>query len=86
MASQGAIHIGADADLLIADMDREWTVDRRWLQSRHKHSPFLGRSMKGWIDLVLRRGQTLAQNGEIAVDGGGVWLRPNGETVKRFRS
>ena len=83
---KGAIHIGADADLLIADMDREWTVDRRWLQSRHKHSPFLGRSMKGWIDLVLRRGQTLAQNGEIAVDGGGVWLRPNGETVKRFRS
>ena len=59
----------------IIDMNREWVVRQAWLQSRHKHSPFIGRTMKGWIDLVLRRGQTVAQGGEVTVGGGGVWLR-----------
>jgi len=75
---KGGIQIGADADLLIIDMNREWVVEGAWLQSRHKHSPFIGRSMKGWIDLVLRRGQTVAQDGEVTVGGGGAWLRSKG--------
>jgi allantoinase len=74
---KGAIQVGADADLLIVDPELEWTVDRSWLQSRHKHSPFIGRTMKGWVDQVIRRGQTIAENGEVTVDRGGAWLRPH---------
>ncbi len=79
---KGAIQVGADADLLIVDLEREWTVDGSWLQSRHKHSPFIGRKMVGWVEHVLRRGKTVAKNGEVTVDGGGAWLRPErgGET------
>ncbi len=73
---KGAIQIGADADLLIVDLEREWTVARSWLQSRHTHSPFVGRALKGWIDLVLRRGQTVAKDGDIVAGGGGTWIRP----------
>ncbi len=73
---KGALQIGADADLMIVDPEREWTVEQAWLQSRHTHSPFVGRSMKGWIDLVLRRGQTVARDGQVTADGGGLWLRP----------
>src|SRR2546427_1558148 len=68
---KGGIQIGADADLLVIDMNREWVVQRVWLQSRHKHSPFVGRTMKGWIDLVLRRGETGARDGEGYAGGGG---------------
>ena len=32
--------------------------------------------------IIGRMQHSLAQNGEIAVDGGGVWLRPNGEVVR----
>jgi allantoinase len=73
---KGAIQVGADADLLIVDLEREWTVERSWLQSRHKHSPFIGRTMKGWVEQVIRRGHTVAEGGEVTVDGGGAWLRP----------
>ncbi len=74
---KGAIQVGADADLLIVDMDREWQVERSWLRSRHPHSPFIGWKMQGWITHVLRRGQTIARDGEVIVDGGGEWL-PSG--------
>lgn len=82
---KGAIQIGADADLLIVDMDREWVVEETWLQSRHKHSPFLGRPMKGWIDLVLRRGQTVARHGQVVADHGGVWLKRAGSSQDAAR-
>jgi allantoinase len=75
---KGGIQIGADADLLIVDLAREWTVAPSWLQSQHKHSPFIGRTLKGWIDLVLRRGVTVARAGEVTADRGGVWLRRPG--------
>lgn len=73
---KGAIQVGADADLLIVDMDRQWTVERSWLYSRHKHSPFIGWRMKGWIEQVVLRGRTIAREGEMVANGGGEWLRP----------
>lgn len=81
---KGAIQVGADADLLIVDMDREWQVERSWLCSRHPHSPFIGWKMKGWIAQVLRRGQTIARDGEGIVDGGGEWL-PSGASPAAVR-
>lgn len=72
---KGAIQVGADADLIIVNMEREWTVERGWLQSRYPHSPFVDRKMKGWIELVLRRGQTIARDGAVIAEGGGEWLK-----------
>ncbi len=73
---KGALRVGADADLLLVDMDREWVVERSWLYSRHKHSPFIGWHIRGWIARVLLRGQTVAHHGEITSGtAGGQWLR-----------
>jgi len=72
---KGVVREGADADLMIVDLDREWTVDREWLASRHPHSPFIGRRMKGWITRVLVRGATVAREGEVTTSATGTWLR-----------
>lgn len=77
---KGAIQVGADADLLMVDLEREWVVERSWLQSRHQHSPFIGRKMKGWVEQVMRRGTTVVKDGGVTADGGGAWLRPDWST------
>lgn len=73
---KGAIHIGADADLVLVDPEREWTVERSWLQSRHAHSPFLGWKMKGAIEHVMCRGRTVVHDGQVVAPAAGAWLRP----------
>jgi dihydroorotase-like cyclic amidohydrolase len=71
---KGAVHAGADADLLVVDMAREWTIERDWLHSRHKHSPFIGRRMQGWIDHVVVRGRAVARDALVVAEGGGTWV------------
>jgi allantoinase len=72
---KGAIQVGADADLVIVDLDRRWRVEAAWLQSRHRQSPFLGREMQGWVERVLVRGRTVAQEGHVVGAPAGQWLR-----------
>lgn len=74
---KGAIQVGADADLLIVDMEREWAVDRDWLQSRHKHSPFIGWQMRGYVERVMLRGRTIFAHEKAIPSAGGQWLNFN---------
>lgn len=77
---KGAVQIGTDADLLIVDMEREWTLERSWLQSRHPRSPFLGWKLRGWLTHVLSRGHVVARDGEIVTEPAGRWLRKRSMT------
>jgi dihydroorotase-like cyclic amidohydrolase len=72
---KGAIQIGADADLVLADLRRAWRVEAEWLCSRHRHSPFVGRAMTGWVHRVLLRGATIAIDGRPVGEPRGVWLK-----------
>lgn len=67
---KGAIAIGCDADLVVVDLDREWTLTADQLFYKNKHSAFVGCSFKGAVERTFVRGQTVYQSGQITVEPG----------------
>jgi allantoinase len=62
---KGSLVPGADADMVILDLDREWTITEERLRYRHRLSPFLGWRVRGRVDRVLVRGRTVVRDGEV---------------------
>ena len=54
---KGVIQPGADADIAVVDLAREWTIDDAKLQSLSKITPFHGRRVKGLPIHTLVRGR-----------------------------
>jgi allantoinase len=72
---KGAIGVGADADVTLWDLDREWVVDRNDLLSRHPWTPLEGRSLRGSVETTIRRGEIVYRDGElIGEPGSGLFL------------
>ncbi|HEV2359561.1 MAG TPA: allantoinase AllB [bacterium] len=67
---KGSLLPGADADIVIVDPDREWTITADRLRYRHRLSPFLGWRVKGWVERVLVRGRTIVRDGEVVGEPG----------------
>ncbi|HEX5689416.1 MAG TPA: amidohydrolase family protein, partial [Roseiflexaceae bacterium] len=62
---KGSLRPGADADIAIVDPNEEWTVREADLFARHKHSPYLGRKLRGHVRTTLVRGRVVYRDGEI---------------------
>lgn len=68
---KGTILPGSDADLVLYDLDGEWTVDPGAQQfSKNPWSPFTGRRVRARVVRTLVRGVSVFANGEIAVPPG----------------
>ena len=73
---KGTIAPGSDADLAVWDPEREITV--RWadLHDRAGYSPYEGRTLRGWPETVVRRGEVVVRDREpVASPGSGRFLR-----------
>ncbi len=66
LPQKGRIQIGADADLTIADLNRERVVRAGELGSYSDYSLYDGWSLRGWPVLTLVRGVTVMRDGVIA--------------------
>ena len=68
---------GANADVVLVDLDKEYTVDAAKFHSVVKHSPFYGFAVKGAPVLTIVRGIVVAENGEVVGQPGhGKMVRP----------
>jgi dihydroorotase len=71
---KGTLQPGADADIAIVDLEREWTIDDARLQSRAKISPWHGRSVKGLPIHTLVRGRFAMRDRRLCAEARG-WGR-----------
>jgi allantoinase len=62
---KGALRPGSDADVMIVDLDREWTLQPEHLRTRWPVSPFIGRAFHGTVQATLVRGTIVYENGQV---------------------
>ena len=62
---KGALVPGADADLVLVDLDREMTLTDEGLYTKVGWTPYLGWKVKGYVALTMLRGTVIARDREI---------------------
>jgi len=74
---KGTIALGADADLVIIDMQKEYTLKSENLFTKPKITVFDGRKLKGTIEKTLVRGNVVYESGKFHVEQGyGKFITP----------
>jgi allantoinase len=75
--SKGSLLVGQDADLLLLDPSRSYTLDAAKLLQRHKMSPYVGFEFTGVVVRTMRRGDTICLDGRIVAETKGQFVRPH---------
>lgn len=60
----GKIEVGAIADLVLLDLDKEQTIDRKTFLSNGKNTPFDGWTCKGWPVTTIYGGNIVWKDGQ----------------------
>ncbi len=80
LRGKGRIEPGADADLVLVDLGVSKKLSPDDLHYRHRHSPFLGRTLNARVARTLVRGRTVFADGRIVGPPAGRLLIPAIET------
>jgi dihydroorotase len=62
---KGALLPGSDADLVLVDLERELTLTDDGLYTKVGWTPYLGRTVRGYVALTMLRGTVVARDREI---------------------
>ena len=73
---KGRIAVGCDADFALVEPRGETAVTADSLHYRHKHTPYLGRTLSSRIVRTFLRGQTIAANNRVLAEPHGCLIRP----------
>jgi allantoinase len=80
LPGKGRLEPGADADLVLVDLNAAQEVTAETLQYRHRNSPFMGRTLGARITRTLVRGRTVFADGQIVGPPAGRLLIPATQT------
>lgn len=81
---KGVIAIGADADIVLWDPNKEHTISAQTHHMRTDYNLYEGMTVRGWPERVLLRGQTIVQGEQwLGQQGAGQFLRrkPHAEVL-----
>jgi allantoinase len=73
---KGRVAIGAEANLILLDLQESSVLHTDDLYYRHPHSPYVGKTMRGRIHRTLLRGNTIFLDGQFAPDIRGTLIKP----------
>jgi dihydropyrimidinase len=82
---KGTIAIGSDADLVIFDPTRPWTLSAKTLHHNTDHCPYEGWQGKGYPETVLLGGRTIVHNNKfVGAPGMGHFLARHGTAASCY--
>ncbi len=67
---KGSLSIGADADIAIWDPARRVTLSDGMMHDRTGYTPFAGRTVTGWPETVVRRGEIIVRDEKLRASAG----------------
>jgi allantoinase len=62
---KGEVKVGCDADLALVELNASFAVSAQDLFYRHRHSPYVGRTLRGKVRRTMLRGRTIFKDGKI---------------------
>ena len=77
---KGTLAVGSDADLVVYNPTKEFTIRKENQHSNVGYTLFEGRKVLGWPELSFQRGQPVLENGEIVRQPGCAQFLPTLET------
>jgi allantoinase len=77
LAGKGRLAPGGDADLVLVDLAATQSLAAEDLYYRHRHSPFVGRTLTARVARTLVRGRTVFADGRIVGPPAGRLLIPS---------
>ncbi|MCU4121850.1 dihydropyrimidinase [Variovorax sp. N23] len=76
---KGSIAIGADADLALWNPERETTITWSMLHDNVGYTPYEGRTLRGWPEVVLSRGRVVVKDDALNAERGSGRYVPRGK-------
>jgi dihydroorotase len=67
---KGVLQPGADADLVLVDMERKHVLTDDNLQTKVGWTPYLGWEIQGYVELTMLRGTVIAKDREVLGEAG----------------
>ena len=67
---KGTVAVGSDADIVIWDPQKETVVRYELLHDNAGYTPYEGRSLRGWPEIVISRGRIVVENGTLNAERG----------------
>ncbi|MFP5342184.1 MAG: dihydroorotase [Candidatus Limnocylindria bacterium] len=70
LADKGRLEVGADADIAIVDLEREFEIRDEDVLSKIGYTPYAGMRVRGGVDTTLVRGRVVYEHGTVVGDPG----------------